>query len=312
MVDKVSVMEEGWDHLIILDACRYDYFSKVYRDYLRGKLKKAISLGSDTVEWCKKSFRKRYNDVVYISANPIVNSKVEVEGFTARKHFHRVVDVWDRGWDEKLGTVHPKEVNKATQKLKDDYPHKRFIIHYLQPHYPYLVYKLRTPRGRPKISHGRILRSPAQPPLSVRARMKLLHACVYLAKHTTSWQIPTTSWKIRGLLNLPPASPMDAVRRRIGESGLRQLYKDNLRLVLQYVASLVEDLSGVIIITADHGERLGEGGAYSHRAGLSDPLLLEVPWFKVEKVVRTKKHHKENEKKRIKRRIKELKALGEL
>ena len=85
-------------------------------------------------------------------------------------------------------------------------------------------------------------------------------------------------------MNLPPASPMDAVRRNFGNAGLRKVYKENLRLVLRYVADLISDLSGIIIITADHGERLGERKGYSHSPRLSDPLLLEVPWFKVEKV----------------------------
>jgi hypothetical protein len=308
MVEKVSIMEEHWDYLVILDACRYDFFSKLYRGYLRGNLEKRISLGSSTIEWCKKSFRERYDDVIYISANPFVNSNIAVMGFSAKDHFHRVIDVWNWGWNEELGTVHPKDVNRAMQNFKDDYPDKRFIIHYLQPHSPYLSHQLGMPGfPQPQISRGHVLTGIKNGRSLSLTEKALLKALVFLAKRT-GFCDKNPSWKIRELLNLPPATPIDAVRRRIGKSGLRQAYTENLRLVLQYVARLVQDLSGAIIITADHGECLGEEGFYSHHVGLSDPLLLEVPWFEVKKVTETKKQCKDTERNRIKQRIKELKA----
>ncbi|MHA1832385.1 MAG: hypothetical protein ACTSV7_00200 [Candidatus Baldrarchaeia archaeon] len=46
----VNVMEEDRDFLIILDACRFDYFSEVYGDFFDGKLEKIISAGCSTVE----------------------------------------------------------------------------------------------------------------------------------------------------------------------------------------------------------------------------------------------------------------------
>lgn len=59
-------MEEGQDHLIILDACRYDYFSALWRNYFNGELEKRVSPGSDTLEWCLKSFKGYYPDVIYL------------------------------------------------------------------------------------------------------------------------------------------------------------------------------------------------------------------------------------------------------
>jgi len=57
MTKVIKVMEEDWDYLIILDACRYDFFSWMYSKYFEGKLIKAKSVGSCTVEWLIKSFR---------------------------------------------------------------------------------------------------------------------------------------------------------------------------------------------------------------------------------------------------------------
>jgi len=45
---------------------------------------------------------------------------------------------------------------------------------------------------------------------------------------------------------------------RVGMVGLRKAYKENLELVLGYVAELSESLPGNFLITADHGELLRE------------------------------------------------------
>ena len=49
--EVVNMMEEDWDFLIVLDACRFDYFSEFYGDFFDGKLEKKISAGCSTVEW---------------------------------------------------------------------------------------------------------------------------------------------------------------------------------------------------------------------------------------------------------------------
>jgi len=67
MNDKtLKVMEENWNYLIILDACRYDYFEKLHRNYFSGVLEKKISLGSGTSEWLRKNFTSYYPDTIYI------------------------------------------------------------------------------------------------------------------------------------------------------------------------------------------------------------------------------------------------------
>jgi hypothetical protein len=72
---------------------------------------------------------------------------------------------------------------------------------------------------------------------------------------------------------------MEAARRVLGEGGLREAYAMNLEIVLGHVSELLEALHGTIVVTSDHGERLGEGGRFSHGYGLKDRLLLEVPWL---------------------------------
>ena len=285
MIKQVSVMKANWDYLVILDACRYDYFSELYQDYLHGRLEKVISLGSSTLEWCKKSFQEVYRNVIYISANPYISSKGKVKGFRASDHFYKVIDVWDWGWDKELGTVHPCKVNEVVQRVKDDYPSKRLIIHYLQPHAPYIG---NNPHAsgfpRPQLEHGHPLVGIQnwQNHGFFEVRLEKL-----LAILTKPAEIIDRNflWKICELLKLSPVSPMDSMRRKFGDNGLELAYVENLRLALEYAAKLIGVLPGEIVITADHGECLGEKGRYSHSDGCRDPLLLEIPWLVVEKTV---------------------------
>jgi len=274
-----NIMDEKWDYLIILDACRYDYFLKIHKKYLHGKLKKVLSTACCTHLWCERSFTEHYNDVVYISANPIINSKIEVKGFKAKNHFFKIIDVWDWGWNENLGTVHPKKVNEAVQKFKDVYADKKLIIHYLQPHEPYVGFVQSDGFRRP--TTGIVLGGMQSDNVSKYLGF-LIRALSFLAKklHVLGNR---PSWKIREFLNLHPVTPMDAVRRKNGDAGLRLAYEKNLRIVLENVKILLEDLTGTIIITSDHGELLGEKGNYSHGIKCIDPLLREIPWFIVEK-----------------------------
>ena len=89
-------MAADWDVLIILDACRHDYFAEAYGDFFRGKLEQRISLGSSTPEWRIKTFKKTYNDIVYISANPYINSRTKIFEDNARD----LDELYDRASEE--------------------------------------------------------------------------------------------------------------------------------------------------------------------------------------------------------------------
>ncbi len=68
-MDRVNIMRESWDYLIILDACRYDYLERCYLNFFQGELSKKMSNGSCTSEWLNNSFPDYYDDVIYITAN---------------------------------------------------------------------------------------------------------------------------------------------------------------------------------------------------------------------------------------------------
>jgi hypothetical protein len=119
-----------WDVLIVLDACRYDYYEKLTP--FKGKLLKLEVESSDTQTWLTMNFPFWY-PYVYVSANPYCNSSVRVGDFLGSEHFKKVIDVWKFGWSERLKTVPPWEVTIASRPyLKDE----KVIIHYMQPHFP--------------------------------------------------------------------------------------------------------------------------------------------------------------------------------
>lgn len=248
--------------MIILDACRYDFFEKMYKEYLPGRLEKVHSPGSETREWLEKVFKgKRCNDIIYISANPFINSKGIPHGSFDPKNFsfYKIIDVWDWGWSKEVGTVHPKEVNKAALVATRLYKDKRFIIHYIQPHAPYLSIHPKQIYSLSDLVKGYI-----------RRKVRYLFG---------------DKW-FRFVNKLIGASPgyEKLVAKKLGIKALRQAYEENLRIVLSHVASLIKHLHGRIIVTADHGELLGEKGMYGHPQGKSFPELREVPWLEIEKV----------------------------
>lgn len=266
-----------------------------------------------------KSFKEYYPDVIYISGNPYINSKVEIKGFNAKIHFYKVIDVWDFGWDEELGTVPPKTINKITLSLVQKFPHKKFIIHYLQPHAPYISGEFKTvgfPTPDPK--YGQVLTG-----TQAHRDKNLYEALVNLfGSLLVKARIIKNGWELREWLRLPPASPMDAIRRKYGVSGLRKAYIENLKIVLKHAAKLCSQLlhhrpSKRIVITSDHGELLGENGKYSH--GVKSPYTLEIPWLRVKNVkmkvfdkdtylpTRFTKPDAEAYKKKLKEKIKKLK-----
>jgi hypothetical protein len=282
-VTRFKLMQEPWDYAIVLDACRFDYFKRLWKRYFkRGELIRVASVGSSTVGWRDRTFTDYYEDVVYVSSNPYIASTVCVEGFIGNRHFRKVHDVWLHWWDYEKGTVRPETVTRVARDIVAAAADGRVIIHYLQPHAPYLDLDLSwAGYPRPEPESGRVLegvRGARNASSTAAMLVKLLSAGLRRIKLGGT----PPEWKVREWIGMDPASPMDAVRRAYGEKGLRKAYERNLELVLGHVRRLVSDLSGRIMVTADHGELLGENDCYSHYSGSTSPYLLEVPLLIIE------------------------------
>jgi hypothetical protein len=280
-MNQVLVAKERWDYLIVLDACRYDFFESMYRDYIQGILQKRISTGSSTGQWRDLNFPDYYDDIVYVTANPHFCQDVEVEGYTAGEHFHKVYEVWRDGW--KGGLVLPELVTKAAVDIVGKHPGKRFIIHYLQPHTPYIILgddakgyeESHGPAGRRLIGEEDYTNAPKYKKEILKRLVKLFKGNNILGNYP--------EWHLRKWLKLPPRSPMEIVIREYSTKVLRNAYKANLRFALEQVAELIKHLAGRIVITSDHGELLGENRCYAHPPNSDNPILRDVPWLVINK-----------------------------
>lgn len=136
------VMDREWDNLIILDACRYDLFEEY--NTIPGELKQDTSAAGATAEFLEKNFSNgSYPDTVYITSNP--------NCYYMEADFHAVEHVWRDHWNEELETVTPEVFTDVVLEIINEYPNKRFIIHYIQPHYPFI-----GPTGK-EIDHSTLM-----------------------------------------------------------------------------------------------------------------------------------------------------------
>lgn len=249
------IFNKNWDILIILDACRYDIFRKYCWDYLGdGWLRKLYSPGTWTVGWLLRTFRKKeMKDVIYISSNPYINSKDLVTPFKSKGKFCKVVDVCGGGFDTLYTFLSPIEVNKFSFVTMDLNRDKKFIIHYMQPHEPYFLYGDEV----------------------FKSKFNIIRRIIF------EFLSDRIVWTVLEKLNFPPGSYMENIWRKFEENGIKIGYEDNLKIVLESVNLLIKKYPKKrIVITADHGERLGERGRFSH-GGRRDRWVTEIPWFVV-------------------------------
>ncbi len=282
-----DLLSIDWDIAIILDAMRYDFFKELYNHFFEGKLKGVESKGSCTPEWFRKTFTSYYSDIIYISANPYINSlPIRAYSYKAIEHFPEVIDVWLYGWDSLLGTVVPQEVNRIAKKIIDleASANKRIIVHYLQPHAPYLTpegYALGFPNPLPD-KQMFLMGIDAR---EGKIKQKLKRLLVIASGLLVRTGIPNGYiWRLVELLGMSPISPLDATRRKVGIEGLKRAYLYNTLIVLEAVAKLVKDLDMRVVITADHGEFLGENNMFSHPCNHGNPILKHVPLFQLKRV----------------------------
>lgn len=261
---------EQWGTAVILDACRFDTFEKVigkrgqapFSNDKRGPAGKRglapfspfengacpllpkISVASCTEDWVLRCLDRPLEDVAYISASPYI-SRWYLEQVGIPMRLGHLEEVWKHGWDDQLHTVPPQAVAEAFHRLRaefvarEDAPTK-FVLHFMQPHQPFI--------GQ-----------------------------VRLAK--AGWR------KYFGAMELDVAelegqTPIEMLEDGcVSRAEVEAAYESNLELVLQAVCELLPDLPRPVVVTADHGEALGECGVFGHPCGLPLPELIEVPYW---------------------------------
>lgn len=245
--EGTNVFDENWDNLIILDACRYDVFSKQV-DF-DGDLDYRISRGSASKEFVRGNFQESNQyDVVYCSNNGWyqhllketneVNSEVYRFEFIEGREFRR---------DSGHARDECQKLSTRALNLYEEHPHKRMIIHYMLPHSPYVD------------KEGNVILQVNQ------------HAPEEEKKH------PNTVFEL--------FHKDSDDENYFTKDELIQAYESSLRFILNHISDLVDELNGLTVISADHGELLGERLypfpfiGYGHPEGVYMDELVKVPWF---------------------------------
>ena len=233
-IDRTNVFGEDWDNLLLLDACRFDLAADVFDAGIEHRW----SGGSNSEEFLEFNLQDyEADDTVWVTANPHV-SKYGDEIF-------EVVELWDTHWDEDLQTVPPEAVVEATLQAADNYPQKRIIAHFMQPHYPFI-----GEIGRERLpTHGSFTGD------GVRASGRA---------HADIWTLLREGH----------------VSRELVEAA----YRENLELALPHAEELARSLDGLSVISSDHGNVFGyEIGPipmrlFGHPYGFEIEELIKVPW----------------------------------
>jgi hypothetical protein len=230
--DGRSIFKEDWDNLLIFDACRYDFFEQ--QSELPGELRSRTALGSCTPEFVEYNFRnKQLLDTVYITANSWflkLRDKINSE-------VHDLYDLLsspERKYsDPEHKIVLADTITSVAKEANKKYPNKRLIIHYIQPHHPFV-----GPTGQE-----------------------------YFERDSSS---------LREVVRNEPEATRELVA---------QAYRENVDHVLSAAKDLLPELKGKTVITADHGEMIGERHEYipireyGHPPGIWSDVLTTVPWY---------------------------------
>ncbi|RQG93043.1 hypothetical protein EA462_02190 [Natrarchaeobius halalkaliphilus] len=246
-----NVYERDWDVLIVLDACRVDTLEAVAEEYEFIESVDSIrSVGSQSDEWMAKTFTERFRSQIarthYVTANGHATQLFEQGELPPKNNttpidvsswdlvdldvFDDVTMVWQDHHDETYRVVLPRTMTDHAIQAGRANESDRLIVHYMQPHLPYIGQAL---------DEGR----------------------------------PPTDLEMEGYNRLES--------NEANRSEVYDLYEDTLRLVLDDVAILLENLDADdVVITADHGEAFGEFAAYGHPEGFPHPVVKNVPWVR--------------------------------
>ena len=247
-----NFLDKEWDNLIILDGCRYDFFKNLYlKRKVKGTLHKMLSIGTHTIEFLLKSFRKKkYDDIVYLTSTPYVDMYCKTK-------VHKIISVWKNGWDPQYFTVLPETMYYYAIESLINYPNKRLIIHFMQPHFPYIGYS----RDDLKENFKENIKKKIQINNQIDFYNTNFKKSLFSIYAIRLFRLLKNDFQIKG-------------------------YIKNLKLVLPFVEKLIEILPGTTVVTADHGEAFGDKihtllpiKFYGHDFNIRIPSLVNIPWL---------------------------------
>lgn len=268
---EIDIIDYNWDLCIIIDSCRYDVFKSIYKDVFKNiyksiYLKEACSHCAGTMEFMKNHLNSDYIDIVY------VNHTVSRQYWIPNTEFFEVVDVWKTHWDyDKWGTLMPWDMaDVAIEKIKQHYPKKRVMLHFVQAHPPYLLpgyeeFNKREYTPERTIKHW----SEGRP----KRRRGLKEIYQGVLRKRIGYE---RTWRLLIRLGVEPSDYFGRVYKKFGWSGLVDGYRENMLLTLHEAKRVADAFpEGKILISADHSQSI-----IGDRRGVREE---SIPWLVIEK-----------------------------
>lgn len=268
----VNIFDRDWELLVILDACRVDAL-RALANSIRwlDEVESVRSVGSMTPEWMLNTFRDDYRDQIartaFVSGN-IWSQRIFCDHFHKHQQheyegIHRGRPNWNPVSEETFAyfeQVYPFTEESLRLHPEGQIPHiltdraidvgreesfDRLIVHYGMPHLPFIADGLDWSPG----------------------------------EHSTD-ELMTGLEVLRELR--PEEKSYDPAKQgEVSVDTVRKAYLRNLRLVLEYVKILLDNVDAeTVVISADHGEAFGENGAWAHSFGWPFSPVKTVPWAK--------------------------------
>ena len=258
-----NIYEQDWDVLVLLDTCRVDAMREVADEYdYIEDVDEIWSVGSTSKEWVEQTFTKNYAadiaDTAYITGNPFSNT---------------LLDERDR---MEYGSTHGTWIEKTewvSQLIKDSVVDGESLGH-LEP-----LWGVTGPDAPfQKSQHPKALTEH-----TIQASRKTNFERIvshYMQPHSPYFSSSTEYNELAEY----EKHPFRALKQGGSEASEKvwNAYLDNLRYALDSIEVLIENVDGKVVLTADHGELLGDHRMYYHMPGNPHPKLKKVPWVEVE------------------------------
>ena len=157
------VYDREWDILVVLDACRPDALETVAGGEegvgFIEEVDRIRSVGSCSSEWLENTFDPvARKDVVAETA--MVTGNTWTDRYLDAGAFDRLDAVWKYAWDDDLGTVPAEAITDRAIATARDGDHDRLVVHYMQPHHPFVTSPLSADSGMARTSEKSSARSP--------------------------------------------------------------------------------------------------------------------------------------------------------
>lgn len=274
------ILNEEWDILIVLDACRFDLMCEIASNYeYIGDIESHTSAATSTTAWSSRNFRSNFEDelreTAYVTANPNsitigsidisskcrcgedvthdgrklnitcskCGQKVTGERIHPFKHFD---EMWRESWNESLGTLLPDTVTARAIQTKRELNPEKLIVHYNQPHHPF-----------------------------IRNKGDSFETIFDVPDKSNIWQ--------------------ELRKGNVSYEAVWDAYRENLQHVLDSVSELLVNVDAdPVIITSDHGNAMGELGIYGHpNPPVPIETLVKVPWIETKAQNREERNPKQ-------------------